>query len=514
MTICAISTPPGIGGIAVVRISGPEAIEVADRVWRGKPLGQAATHTAHLGVIADPANGNEIDQAVATVFRAPRSFTGEDVVELSVHGSRWIQTELVNLLIRCGCRLADPGEFTRRAFTNGRIDLAEAEAVADVIAAESEAANRVAQQQLRGTFSRCLGRLRDGLVDLASLIELELDFAEEHVEFADRTRLLALAHETLATVDRLSASFAAGQAIKNGVPVAIVGAPNAGKSSLLNMLLHDDRAIVSDIPGTTRDTIEDTTTIGGLTFRFIDTAGLRRTTDAVENLGIGRTWTAISRARIILWVVDASLAQPQNGASTTAAVASDFSDDARRFAAELAERAPSDSVVIAVLNKTDLLADEKVRTLLDSFAHLPGLRSAIAISASAGTGLDALRTLLSSNAFAGRTTAADASNSTPSAIAQHKDSATNPSQGHLRSELPVEIASADAVIVTNARHYEALLHASESLQRVIDGLQTTLPADLVAQDVRETIHHLSTITGDITTPDILTTIFSRFCVGK
>lgn len=214
MTICAISTPPGIGGIAIIRISGPEAIAIADRVWRGKSLGEAASHTAHLGVIVDPSTGNELDQAVATLFRGPRSFTGEDVVEFSVHGSRWIQTELINLLIRNGCRLADAGEFTRRAFTNGRIDLAEAEAVADVIAAESEAANRVAQQQLRGSFSRCLGRLRDGLVELASLIELELDFAEEHVEFADRGRLLALARETLATVDSLSASFATGQAIK------------------------------------------------------------------------------------------------------------------------------------------------------------------------------------------------------------------------------------------------------------------------------------------------------------
>lgn len=298
MTICAISTPPGIGGIAIIRISGPEAIAIADRVWRGKSLGEAASHTAHLGVIVDPSTGNELDQAVATLFRGPRSFTGEDVVEFSVHGSRWIQTELINLLIRNGCRLADAGEFTRRAFTNGRIDLAEAEAVADVIAAESEAANRVAQQQLRGSFSRCLGRLRDGLVELASLIELELDFAEEHVEFADRGRLLALARETLATVDSLSASFATGQAIKNGIPVAIVGAPNAGKSSLLNLLLHDDRAIVSDIPGTTRDTIEDTTVVDGLSFRFIDTAGLRQTSDAIENLGIERTWTAVSRAAL------------------------------------------------------------------------------------------------------------------------------------------------------------------------------------------------------------------------
>lgn len=504
MTICAISTPPGIGGIAIVRISGPEAIAIADRVWCGKSLGDAVSHTAHLGVIADPSTGNELDQAVATVFRAPRSFTGEDVVEFSVHGSRWIQAELVNLLIRNGCRLAEAGEFTRRAFTNGRIDLAEAEAVADVIAAESEAANRVAQQQLRGAFSRCLSRLRDGLVDLASLIELELDFAEEHVEFADRTRLLELARETLATVDRLSASFAAGQAIKNGIPVAIVGAPNAGKSSLLNLLLHDDRAIVSDIPGTTRDTIEDTTVVDGLSFRFIDTAGLRQTSDTIENLGIERTWAAVSRARIVLWVVDSSLEKPEGEEGERAATGG-YSSDAEKFARELSERLPADSVVIAVLNKIDLIHPCEVQKLLDRFERLTDVMSAIAISASAGTGHDTLRTLLRANAFGRQRPSADATHERPSA---------NTSQGDLRNNQPSEIALGDAVIVTNARHYQALLHASESLRRVIDGLQTTLPPDLIAQDVRETIHHLSTITGDITTPDILSTIFSRFCIGK
>lgn len=505
MTICAISTPPGIGGIAVIRISGPEAIAIADRVWRGKSLGEAASHTAHLGVIADPSTGNELDQAVATLFRGPRSFTGEDVVEFSVHGSRWIQSELINLLIRNGCRLADAGEFTRRAFTNGRIDLAEAEAVADVIAAESEAANRVAQQQLRGSFSRCLGRLRDGLVDLASLIELELDFAEEHVEFADRSRLLALARETLATVYSLSASFATGQAIKNGIPVAIVGAPNAGKSSLLNMLLHDDRAIVSDIPGTTRDTIEDTIVVDGLPFRFIDTAGLRQTSDAIENLGIERTWTAVSRARIVLWVVDSSLEKPECEEGERPAPTGGCSSDAEEFARELSKRLHVDSVVVAVLNKIDLIHPGEVQKLLDCYLRLPGVISAIAISASTGTGHDALRALLRANAFGRQNSSADAAN---------EGSSANTSRGNHRNNLPSEIASGDAVIVTNARHYQALLHASDSLRRVIDGLQTTLPADLIAQDVRETIHHLSTITGDITTPDILSTIFSRFCVGK
>lgn len=303
-TICAISTPPGVGGIAVIRISGPDAFTISDKLWRGKRLAEAASHTAHLGRIVDPESGQTLDEAVATVFRAPASFTGENVVELSVHGSIWIQRQLINLLIAAGCRLAEAGEFTRRAFAAGKLDLAEAEAVADVIASTSRASHRVAMSQMRGQFSRRLAELREKLLELASLLELELDFSEEHVEFADRGKLLALSQETHAEVSRLAASFATGDAIRRGIPVAIVGRPNVGKSSILNLLTGDNRAIVSNIPGTTRDTIEDTVDINGYTFRFIDTAGLRHTSDTVENLGIERAWQKVGLASIILWVID------------------------------------------------------------------------------------------------------------------------------------------------------------------------------------------------------------------
>lgn len=288
-TICAISTPPGVGGIAVIRISGPQAIAVADRVWHGKSLSETAGHTARFGRITDPSRGGEmLDEAVATVFRAPASFTGEDVVELSVHGSRYVQRRLLEMLTGNGARLAEAGEFTRRAFANGKMDLAQAEAVADVIASNSRASHRLAASQMKGCFSRRLEELRDKLLDLASLLELELDFSEEEVEFASRERLREIATEIHSEVSRLEKSFSAGSAIKDGIPVAIVGPTNAGKSSLLNLLLGEDRAIVSDIHGTTRDTIEDTLEIGDYLFRFIDTAGLRDTSDPIEALEIGR----------------------------------------------------------------------------------------------------------------------------------------------------------------------------------------------------------------------------------
>ena len=276
MTICAISTAPGTGGIAVARISGPQAIEITDKIWRGKSLSAAKSHTARLGTIFDPDTKEDLDSAVATVYRSPKSFTGEDVVELSVHGSTWIQRELINILIRNGARLAEPGEFSRRAFAAGKMDLAEAEAVADMIASSSRAAHHIAMSQMRGDYSRRLSKMRDDLLQLCALLELELDFSEEDVEFADRTTLITLAETIHETVTRMSASFATGNALKNGVPVAIIGATNAGKSTLLNRLLGDDKAIVSSIHGTTRDTIEDTAEINGILFRFIDTAGLRK----------------------------------------------------------------------------------------------------------------------------------------------------------------------------------------------------------------------------------------------
>lgn len=489
-TICAISTPHGIGGIAVIRVSGDEAISIANRLWNGKDLEQTPSHTAHLGVLVDPANGERLDEAVATVFRAPASFTGEDVVELSVHGSQWIQNELVNMLIRNGCQLAEPGEFTRRAFANGKLDLAEAEAVADVIAATSRASNRLAQQQMRGQFSAQLGTLHDSMLELASLLELELDFSEEDVEFADRRKLLDIAETTLRTVDSLAASFATGDAIRRGVPTAIVGAPNAGKSSVLNQLIGDDRAIVSDIPGTTRDTIEDTADLGGITFRFIDTAGLRRTSDTIENLGIERSIAAIRRARIVLWVIDARWAaeKPEELGTIAATIVRELPDDAR---------------AVAVLNKTDLIGnEEQLQSITDStqMAIAP-ISTLVTISAATQPGVPTLRTLLPS-----------LFSPTPNINVRPKDGQTAATSNSVCTHALLN--DDQTVIVTNARHYQALLAASASLQRVISGLRTNLSGDLVAQDVRETLHHLSSITGVITTPDILATIFSRFCIGK
>ncbi len=305
-TIVAISTPYGTGGIAVVRLSGSDALEIADRAWRGKPLSSVPSHTAHLGTITADDSGAALDQAVATVFRAPNSFTGEDTVEFSVHGSKWIQRQVVERLVSLGAVPAGPGEFTQRAFMNGRMDLAQAEGVADLIAASSRAAHRLAMSQVSGGFSTRLNQLRERLIELASLLELELDFSEEDVEFADRTRLREIADETLALIERLVSTYDSGRAFKEGVPVAIAGRPNAGKSTLLNALLGEDKAIVSDVPGTTRDVIEDTREINGILFRFYDTAGLRDTDDTVERIGIDRARDAISRAAIVLWVIDAS----------------------------------------------------------------------------------------------------------------------------------------------------------------------------------------------------------------
>lgn len=456
-TICAISTPAGTGGIAVARVAGPEAFAIVDKIWKGKSLSRAVTHTAHLGTILDTA-GAPLDQAVATVFRAPRSFTGDDVVELSVHGSPYVQRELLASLIKAGCRMAEAGEFTRRAFVAGKIDLAQAEAVADVIAADSRAAHRIAISQLRGGFSARIASLRDRLTDLAALLELELDFSEEDVEFASRTRLLELARDINSEVTRLHNSFASGNAIKQGIPVAIAGATNAGKSSLLNALLGEERAIVSDIHGTTRDTIEETMTIGDYQFRFIDTAGLRDTADTIEQQGIERTRRAISRARITLLVIDPT-AMPD--AETIAATV--------RACAE--QEIPGH--LIAVLNKADIAGTSPALP-----AGLPADTPAITISALTGFGLDNLRDALVSQA------AAEAGN------------------------------ASEGILVTNVRHAEALARAIESSARVIDGLTTGLSGDLIALDLRQTISHLSAILGDIPSATILSTIFSRFCIGK
>lgn len=451
-TIVAVATPPGTGGIAVVRLSGPETLAIADSVWRGKALSEVTSHTAHLGEILSE-DGSPIDNAVATVFRGPRSFTGEDTVEFSLHGSRWIQRATVARLTAAGARAATAGEFTRRAFLNKRLDLAQAEAVADLIAAESKAAHRLAMTQMSGSFSRKLESLRERLVELASLLELELDFSEEEVEFADRSRLLSLIQEVLDQIERLASTYRAGKAFKEGVPVAIAGRPNAGKSTLLNRLLGEERAIVSDIPGTTRDVIEDTREINGILFRFFDTAGLRDTDDTVERMGIDRAIGAIDRAAIVLWTIDATDA---------AAI------DAELEKVRARKEANPDRTYIALLNKSDLAETEIEDT--DS-------QDVIRISAKSGAGCDRLETMLGK-----------------AATREH-----DPEQ---------------ELIVTNERHLAAMRDGVEALHRVKDGLATGLPTDLVAQDLREATRHLGAITGAITTPTLLATIFSRFCIGK
>lgn len=458
-TICAISTPAGVGGIAVARVSGQEAIRICDKIWRGKSLDGLASHTAHLGKIIDT-DGNVLDEAVATVFRAPRSFTGEDVVELSVHGSIYIQRELIAALCESGARLADRGEFTRRAFAAGRFDLAQAEAVADMIAADSKASHRLAMSQMRGDFSTELQRLHDSLLELVSLLELELDFSEEDVEFASRPRLLELAEKVKETVGRLARSFRTGDAIKRGVSVAIVGETNAGKSTLLNRLLRDDKAIVSDVHGTTRDIIEDTVDIDGVCFRFIDTAGLRETTDMVESKGIERAISRMESARIVMWVIDAERL-----------------DNIENTGKEVFSRLSDDQSVVIVINKTDRAGSETVRKELSSLGLDERADAIIDTSASQGKGIDDIERKLVEISGASDISASD-------------------------------------VVVTNARHHRALVDAETSITRAIDGLNASLSGDFIAQDLRETLHHLSTITGTITTDTILQTIFSKFCIGK
>lgn len=455
-TICAISTPPGCGGIAVARVSGNRAIEIAGRIWKGKTLSDIPPRTSSLGDIADPANGDIIDTALAMVMHGPHSFTGEDTVEFSVHGSTWIQSEILRLLIDCGCRMAQPGEFTRRAFAAGKMDLAQAEAVADVIASTSKESHRIAAQQMRGGISRRLGELRSQLLDLSALLELELDFSEEDVEFASRTRLLDIAENVKKEVATLAASFSKGKAIKEGIPVAIVGNTNAGKSTLINALLDDDRAIVSDIPGTTRDTIEDTARIGGIEFRLVDTAGIRTTDDTIEALGIERSLKALRQARIAIAVIDTTT-EP---------------DDTERILQRVEQEKSDDTLTIVALNKCDSGTAAPHRQAAQSTAADARI---IEMSALQGIGIDTLRRQL------------------------------------------LELADRPAlndIVVSNARHYEALTKATASITQVIDGLTADLSGVLIAEDLRQTLHHLGEITGDITTPEILSTIFSRFCIGK
>lgn len=484
-TVTAISTPPGSGGIAVIRLSGPDALAIADRAWRGTSLSQAPTRTAHLGDIIDN-DGNVLDRGVATVFRAPGSFTGEDTVEFSVHGSEWIQRSLVSLLCSLGAEPAGPGEFTRRAYLNGRLDLAQAEGVADMIASSSRAAHRLAVTQMTGEFSRKLDDLRTRLINLASLLELELDFSEEEVEFADRSKLIALADEIISYVDRIASTYESGRAIKQGVPVVIAGAPNAGKSTLLNRLLDEEKAIVSAIPGTTRDVIEDTCEIDGILFRFFDTAGLRDTADTVESIGIERARSVMGRARIILWLLDSTapdredrLAEIQSNITGNSDVVniliytkSDIANEKNNIGSDskISEEEISDT---SVLSDTIVLPDTSEVSGSKGFL----IAKEITISAKTGEGVENL---------------------------EHT----------LVSIIKEGIDTESEIVITNARHQLALKSGAEALRRAREGITEGLSADLISQDIREALHHIGQVTGLITTPDLLTSIFTTFCIGK
>ena len=444
-TICALATAPG-GALGIIRISGPQALEILSHVF-SKNLTDAKPNTVHFGHIKD---GTEvIDEVLVSVFRAPHSYTGEDSAEISCHGSRYILNKVLELLIQQGCRMANPGEYTMRAYLNGKMDLSQAEAVADLIAASNEANHQMAMSQLRGGISTKLSQLRDQLLKLTSLLELELDFSDhEDLEFADRSELLSLAKNINNHITHLAESFETGQAIKQGIPVAIVGKTNVGKSTLLNALLKDDRAIVSDIHGTTRDTIEDTIDINGITFRFIDTAGIRQTSDQVEQIGIERTYAAIDKARIVIWMVDAEPAQE-----------------------ELINmnKLSENKKLILVRNKID-----KAKNTPFTIVKIP----LIEISAKHGTHLSNLE----------------------QAIYEAADIPT-PQQSD--------------IIVTNARHYDALIRAHAHLQRVLDGMAQNISGDLLSEDLRLTLDTLSEITGGQITPnEVLGNIFKNFCLGK
>ena len=464
-TICAISTPAGVGGVAIVRISGPDAVSIADSVLSmSKPLSEKKPYTVSYGKLVNRSlslsKGKEeiLDEVLVSLFRAPRSFTGEDVVEIAVHGSVYVQREAIKLLLAAGCRMADHGEFTKRAFMNGKMDLSQAEAVADVIASRSAASHKVAVSQMRGGFSRKLQMLRAQLLQFTSLIELELDFSEEDVEFADRSQLKALAMEIETAISRLVNSFSTGNAVKNGVPVAIVGETNAGKSTLLNLLLGDDKAIVSDIHGTTRDIIEDTTDIGGVLFRFIDTAGIRETTDTIENLGIQRSFSAIEKAQVVLWMIDST----------------QLGEQIKTLAERIVPNTEGKQLFL-LFNKVDKLSDAERAQLDGMFAEVDARR--FYISAKFDQGLDAVRDAL-----------VEASHVT-------------------------EIEEGD-VVVTNMRHYEALVKAHASILRVQEGLATGLSGEFLSMDLHDCLDALGSIVGQISSDEVLGEIFSKFCIGK
>ena len=479
-TICAPATVPGTGAISVIRLSGPEALTIADKVigCRRGNISDAKGYTIRFGEVLDD-TGALIDEVLTSVFRAPHSYTGENSVEISCHASSYIVSRIMELLYAAGARAAEPGEFTQRAYLNGKMDLAQAEAVADVIASQNAAAHRIAFKQMKGGFSSELRDMRGELLELVSLMELELDFSEEEVEFADRSRLDTLLEQITAHVSRLIDSFRLGNAIKNGVPVAIAGATNTGKSTLLNALLGEDRAIVSDVHGTTRDTIEETLNIDGVLFRFIDTAGLRQTSEIVEKIGIERTFKKISEASIVLGMID---------------LTRDF-DSTDETIREILDKVDFQTQkLVLLLNKTDICeVNKNVITINNIVSRIEnkGLKAALSnytqndaqtvpllpISAKTRTGIEELRSILAS------------------------------SQRDL-------LADSDTTLVTNQRHLQALTDTRTSLLRLRQGLASGLPTDLAAQDIREAIYHLGSIVGEISTDEVLGNIFRNFCIGK
>ena len=463
-TICAPATVPGTGAIAIIRMSGKDSFRIADKVvsCKGSTISETEGYKLRYGVALE-ADGTDLDTVLVSVFRSPHSYTGEDPVEISCHSSKYVVERLLQRLVDSGARMAGPGEFTQRAFVNGKMDLAQAEAVADVISSQNAAAHRVAYSQLKGGFSKELKTLRDELLKMTSLLELELDFSEEDVEFASRRELSALLDGALRHIHSLTDSFRYGNALRNGVPVAIVGAVNAGKSTLLNALVGDDRAIVSDIAGTTRDTVEETMTIDGILFRFIDTAGLRTTQDEVEKIGISRSYKKMSEAEIVLALLDVTVPEEENEHS--------ISDIVNNLDVKSQK-------LIVLLNKVDVLGSNINVSLLNNTVSSPDEKvTKLYISAKTGFGLDTLRTLLSDS---------------------QKTATLDSGQ----------------TIVTNLRHYQSLMSAAASLEKVRSSLATSQTPDLLSEDLRQALHHLSSILGEVTPDEVLGNIFERFCIGK